>query len=131
MSNKKRTSQELQLLRDEALEQYLNREAFQYDLNADALYQQYQNRYQELGRNAMKDTMGQAAALTGGYGSSYAIKPGPSWSRMRPNRNGSSSRKKKRKLLRRKASIRKRIIIPGWPLIRERVKGKTLLILLW
>ena len=72
MSNKKRTSQELQLLRDEALEAYLNREDFQYDLNADALYQQYQNRYQELGKNAMKDTMGQAAALTGGYGSSYA-----------------------------------------------------------
>ena len=71
MSTKKR-QQELQLLRDEALQAYLNREDFQYDLNADALYRQYKDRYQELGRTAMEDTMGQAAALTGGYGSSYA-----------------------------------------------------------
>lgn len=76
MSYRKRTSEELQLLRDEALDEYLSREDFQYDVNADALYQQYKDRYQELGKNAMKDTMGQAAALTGGYGSSYAQQVG-------------------------------------------------------
>lgn len=72
MSTKKRNREELQFLRDEALQAYLNREDFQYDLNGDALYRQYKDRYVELGRNAMQDTMGQAAALTGGYGSSYA-----------------------------------------------------------
>ena len=69
---KKKSRQELELLRDEALEAYLNREDFQYDLNGDALYRQYKDRYLDMGKNAMMDTMGQAAALTGGYGSSYA-----------------------------------------------------------
>ena len=50
----------------------VNREPFQYDLNTDMLYNQYKDQYINLGRNAMMDTMGQAAALTGGYGSSYA-----------------------------------------------------------
>lgn len=49
-----------------------NREPFSYDLNGDALYQQYKDRYVQQGQQAMMDTMGQAAALTGGYGSSYA-----------------------------------------------------------
>lgn len=52
--------------------QIQNRPAFSYDLDGDALYQQYKDRYTQNARNAMKDTMGQAAALTGGYGSSYA-----------------------------------------------------------
>lgn len=49
-----------------------NREKFTYDLNGDALYQQYKNQYMTQGQQAMMDTMGQAAALTGGYGNSYA-----------------------------------------------------------
>lgn len=49
-----------------------NREKFSYDLNADALYQQYKGQYTQQGKMAMMDTMGQAAALTGGYGNSYA-----------------------------------------------------------
>ena len=49
-----------------------NREKFTYDVNADALYQQYKDRYIQQGQQAMMDTMGQAAALTGGYGNSYA-----------------------------------------------------------
>ena len=49
-----------------------NREKFTYDLNGDALYQQYKDRYIQQGQQAMMDTMGQAAALTGGYGNSYA-----------------------------------------------------------
>ena len=52
--------------------QIQNRGTFNYDVNGDALYQQYRDRYTQNARNAMKDTMGQAAALTGGYGSSYA-----------------------------------------------------------
>ncbi|MBQ8598612.1 MAG: hypothetical protein IJ411_00635 [Oscillospiraceae bacterium] len=51
--------------------QITNRPKFSYDLNADALYNQYKDQYTQQGRLAMMDTMGQAAALTGGYGSSY------------------------------------------------------------
>ena len=57
---------------DELLGKIQNREPFQYDLNGDALYQQYKDRYIQQGKQAMMDTMGQAAALTGGYGNSYA-----------------------------------------------------------
>lgn len=57
---------------DEILANIMNREKFSYDLNADALYQQYRNQYVMQGQQAMMDTMGQAAALTGGYGNSYA-----------------------------------------------------------
>ena len=52
--------------------QIVNREKFSYDLNADALYQQYKDQYTLQGQMAMMDTMGQAAAMTGGYGNSYA-----------------------------------------------------------
>ena len=52
--------------------QIVSRPAFSYDLNSDALYGQYKDSYMSSGRNAMRDTMAQAAALTGGYGSSYA-----------------------------------------------------------
>lgn len=53
-------------------EQIVGRDKFSYDINADALYKQYAQQYADMGRMAMKDTMGQAAGLTGGYGSSYA-----------------------------------------------------------
>lgn len=56
---------------NELYEQIVNRDKFKYDLNSDMLYQQYKDQYVNLGQMAMKDTMGQAAALTGGYGSSY------------------------------------------------------------
>lgn len=61
---------------DEALQKLLNRDKFQYDINGDALYQQYKDRYIQQGKQAMMDTVGQAAALTGGYGNSYAQKAG-------------------------------------------------------
>lgn len=57
---------------NELLSQYQNRGPFQYDINADAMYQQMVDRYVQQGQQAMMDTMGQAAALTGGYGNSYA-----------------------------------------------------------
>ena len=53
-----------------------NRKAFSYDLNGDALYQQYKDKYIQQGKMAMQDTMGQAAAMTGGYGNSYAASVG-------------------------------------------------------
>lgn len=56
---------------NELYQQIINRDKFKYDLNSDMLYQQYKDQYTNLGKMAMKDTMGQAAALTGGYGSSY------------------------------------------------------------
>ena len=56
---------------NELYDQIVNRDKFKYDLNSDMLYQQYKDQYVNLGQMAMKDTMGQAAALTGGYGSSY------------------------------------------------------------
>lgn len=57
---------------NEVLGQIQNRDQFQYDVNADALYQQVAQNYMQQGKQAMMDTMGQAAAMTGGYGNSYA-----------------------------------------------------------
>lgn len=61
-----------QPLIDSTMNSILNRKDFQYDVNGDALYQQYKDRYVDLGQKAMMDTMGQAAKLTGGYGNSNA-----------------------------------------------------------
>ena len=49
---------------------------FSYDLGRDPVYRQAREQYQTAGRLAMQDTMGQAAALTGGYGSSYGQQTG-------------------------------------------------------
>lgn len=52
-------------------DEIVNRRPFSYNINEDALYQQYKDQYVAQGKLAMQDTMGQAAALTGGYGNSY------------------------------------------------------------
>lgn len=52
-------------------EKIISREPFKYDYSTDPLYGQYREQYTQQGKQAMRDTMGQAAALTGGYGSSY------------------------------------------------------------
>ena len=57
---------------DAAYQKILSRQPFKYDMNADAMYQQYKDAYTRQGNMAMRDTMGQAAAMTGGYGNSYA-----------------------------------------------------------
>lgn len=57
---------------DRTMESIMGRKDFQYDLNGDALYQQYKQQAIKNGRLAMMDTMGQASAMTGGYGNSYA-----------------------------------------------------------
>ena len=57
---------------NDVIQKIMNREEFSYDLNGDALYQQYKGQAMNNGQMAMMDTMGQAAGLTGGYSSSYA-----------------------------------------------------------
>lgn len=52
--------------------QLTNRSPFTYSIDSDALFRQYRDRYQSLGRRAMEDTMGRAQSMTGGYGNSYA-----------------------------------------------------------
>lgn len=61
-----------QKMYDDVIGKILNREKFSYDLNGDALYQQYKDSFIQQGKMAMQDTMGQAAMMTGGYGNSYA-----------------------------------------------------------
>lgn len=84
MSDKKKLEEELQqeqdltvkgdvgILRDSLLEELLNTQPFEFDLNADALYQQYRNAYTRQGQDAADDAFGKAATLTGGYANSYA-----------------------------------------------------------
>lgn len=57
---------------DAYLSRYENRDQFTYDVNKDALYQQYRDMYVNQGILASMDVMGQAATMTGGYGNSYA-----------------------------------------------------------
>lgn len=57
---------------EELYQQIAEREAFSYDPEADEAYRQYARLYAAQGAAAMEDTLGRAAALTGGYGSSYA-----------------------------------------------------------
>lgn len=57
---------------DALYQQIVNRDKFKYDLNEDMFYQQAADRAMQMGNMAMMDTMGQAAALTGGYGNTYA-----------------------------------------------------------
>lgn len=53
-------------------DQIMHRKPFQFDLNGNLLYRQMADLYTQMGQQAMRDTMGQAAALTSGYGNSYA-----------------------------------------------------------
>ena len=61
------TDQISQLIKD-----FQSREKFSYDAATDPLFQQMLGSAMQSGNLAMQDTMGQAAALTGGYGSSYS-----------------------------------------------------------
>ncbi|MBO5501092.1 MAG: hypothetical protein J6K73_04950 [Clostridia bacterium] len=58
------------------IDSIMNRGKFTYDYSADPLYQQYAQQYQRGGQLAMKDAMAESAALTGGYGNSYAQQVG-------------------------------------------------------
>lgn len=57
---------------DSLYDQVTRREKFKYDMNEDVLYQQYKDMYMKSGQKAMQDTLGQGAALTGGYNNTYA-----------------------------------------------------------
>lgn len=59
--------------RDNLYQQIMN---YKYDANSDPLYQQYKALYTQQGKQAMEDTIGQAAALTGGYGNTYGTVAG-------------------------------------------------------
>ncbi len=52
-------------------EKIAGRKAFSYDPGKDALFGQYADEYVRQGKQAMADTVGKAASLTGGYASSY------------------------------------------------------------
>lgn len=56
---------------DANINKYLGLLEQDYDPNSDANYIAYKNQYLAGGQKAMQDTLAQAAALTGGYGSSY------------------------------------------------------------
>lgn len=58
------------------MDKIMNREKFSYDVDADPLFQQALASAMNSGKQAMQDTIGQASALTGGYGSTYATTAG-------------------------------------------------------
>lgn len=55
------------------MDDILNRDPFSYNPSSDPSYQAYSEKYRNLGRNAMQNTLGSAAAMTGGLPSSYAL----------------------------------------------------------
>ena len=61
---------------DDIYQKITTRQPFKYNLNGDMLYQNAKEQYQQLGKQAMVDTIGQATQLTGGYGNSYAQNAG-------------------------------------------------------
>ena len=58
------------------MDKIMNREKFSYDVDTDPLFQQALASAMSSGKQAMQDTIGQASALTGGYGSTYATTAG-------------------------------------------------------
>ena len=63
-------------MKNAALAELNSRKPFSYDPDGDALYKYYRDSYTSSGRRAMEDTIGRAAALTGGYANSYAVSAG-------------------------------------------------------
>lgn len=55
------------------IDKVTNRQEFKYDPMADANYQALAKLYNKQGEQAAKNTMGDAAILNGGYGSSFAV----------------------------------------------------------
>lgn len=58
------------------MDKIMNRDKFSYDVDTDPLFQQALASATRSGKSAMQDTIGQASALTGGYGSTYATTAG-------------------------------------------------------
>ena len=57
---------------DSLVQDILNRPAFQYKVEEDALFQQMLASSKKEGEKAMEDTIARSSALTGGYGNSWA-----------------------------------------------------------
>lgn len=57
---------------DKLTEKYTSRGAFEYSPETDEAFKSYAKMMMGQGELAMKDAMGQASSLTGGYGNSYA-----------------------------------------------------------
>ncbi len=57
---------------DDILDRLKNREAFDYNAQTDPMYIMSRDQALRAGQRAMMDTIGQAAGMSGGYGSSYA-----------------------------------------------------------
>lgn len=57
---------------NDTINKILNREKFSYNFNEDALYQQYKDMFGRQAKASAENAIGQASALTGGYGNSYA-----------------------------------------------------------
>lgn len=58
---------------EEKLNEYINYKPYSYDPENDSVYSAYKKAYQREGERASEDTMAQAAAMTGGIPSSYAV----------------------------------------------------------
>ena len=61
---------------EKLMAQIQGRDKFSYDVSQDTLFQQSLASAMASGKTAMQDTIGQASALTGGYGSTYATSAG-------------------------------------------------------
>ena len=61
---------------DNIMQQIQNPGQFKYEFNGDNLFKNYADLYTQKGKQASMNAMGQAAALTGGYGNSYAQQVG-------------------------------------------------------
>lgn len=57
---------------EQAVSKAVNRAPFSYDPEQDPAYQQYKADYTRAGKRAMRDTLGELSARTGGLASSYA-----------------------------------------------------------
>ena len=58
---------------DDAMNRILNRKDFEYDMNADALYNQYKDQYIRSGKRAMQDTIAANNQAAGAYGNTYGV----------------------------------------------------------
>lgn len=54
------------------MDKIANREEFNYDFNADPLYQNYKDQYTKLGNEAAMNAAAAVSNMTGGFGNSYA-----------------------------------------------------------
>ena len=57
---------------DNILAQIQSTKPFKYEFNSDGLFKSYADLFTQQAKQASQNAMGQAAALTGGYGNSYA-----------------------------------------------------------